>query len=838
MLAAARLSARRLALGCTLHMSKTIPRSLLRNLVLLLIPSAIIAAPQSGTPQSAIPQRSLTFEDILRWKIASAPRISPDGKKIAFLLSENNLEKSKALMHLWWVDTETKQTRRLTHLDEVVADHQWSPDGRWLGFISGRTVDGNAKSQVWLLPVDGGEAFPITRGPEDVEHWRWSPDSKSIYFVAAEPQSETHAAWKKKQQEQKIDTVTVDADRARNQIFRVSTATQVAEIIFAGDLGLSEIWPSPDGKWLLYSANRTGDPDHESAHNLWLLDLATRAVKPLVERGGQERSVVWSSDSSRIAFLAPRDEKLRYSQEEIFTMPIASLGVRPEPARLSKEFVGSAESLHWPAGNTLWFAAAVGAGNRVFALNAADGSVRATSNPAVFLTDVTWTPDGSAAAGLVESPTSLPEIAYWRNGTAQIEPQTLTTLNPQLKEFALGAQEVVRWKSRDGKEIEGVLIRPVGYDPTKKYPLLLDIHGGPYGRRSNTLNTGNLPQAWAARGWLVLQPNFRGSSGYGHEFGLGNRGDIGGRDYEDIISGVDFAIAQGWADPQRLAVMGESYGGYMTNWIIGHTQRFRAAVSAFGLFSLFTDFSNSSYPSWETDYLAKFYWEDFELYMNRSPQKFVQQMQTPVLILHGDADDNTFISNSKEMYQALKLLGRTVKFVRFPREGHGFTEPQHVLARFRETASWLETHTPGFATDARAAVEGVTGGGWELRVVETRIAENYAGVKPKGKFVEVTLLLRNAARTDGRYSVLVFDNAGGDVSLNAAGRTFYPEGIVSETLGQKLLAKSSSQVLAAQPESPGTGATLAFMVAFDLPADVREVTLRIKDFPPIKLTLW
>ncbi len=794
------------------------------------------ARAQAKTPSPQSPAapagRSLTFEDILGWKLADRPRISPDGKKIAFLLSENDLEKSRALVHLWWVDAESKQTRRVTHLDEVVADPQWSPDGRWLGFVSGRTVDGNAQPHIWLLPVDGGEAFPLTRGAEAVQHWSWAPDGKSVYFVTREPEPEAAAALKEKNKARKIDTVVVEGQKLRNQVWRVVVDTQQAERIFAGDLGLAEIYPSPDGRWLAYRTNHTGDPDHDWRYDVWLLDLSTRQAKALVERGGSERSIVWSPDSARVAFLAPRDEKLRYSQEEIFIQPVVWQGPRPEPQRVTKTFVGSMEDLQWTKANQISFAAAVGAGNRIFHVDPADGVARPGSSDAIFLAAPHWTPDGAAAAALLEGSASLPEIALVSGAAG--EAQKLTDLNPQLKQFALGAQEVVRWKSKDGKEIEGVLIRPAGWDPAKKYPLLLDIHGGPYGRRSNTLNTGNLPQAWAARGWLVLQPNFRGSSGYGHEFGLANRGDIGGRDFEDIMAGVDYALAQGWADPERLAVMGESYGGYMTNWIIGHTQRFRAAVSSFGLFSLFTDFSNSSYPSWEMDYLGKFYWEDFQLFQDRSPQKFVQQMQTPVLILHGEADDNTFIANSQEMHQALKLLARKVKFVRFPREGHGFVEPQHVLARFRETASWLETHVPGFSNEARAAVEGVRSGPWELRVVETRVVEDYAGLKPKGFFAEVTLLLRSVEPVEGRFGILIFDNAGGDVTLAGEGRAFYPEGVVTETLGQKALVKSGSQVVAAIPEKGGATA-LALTLAFDLPAGAREALLKIKEFPPIPI---
>jgi dipeptidyl aminopeptidase/acylaminoacyl peptidase len=810
-------------------------RTLAVMLALCVPPAATLAQTPSAAASVA---KRLSFEDILRWKLPSKPVISPDGQRIAFLLTENEMEPSRVLVHLWWVHSETRQVRRLTHLDEVVAAPRWSPDGRWLGFVSGRGVDGKQKPQVWLLPVDGGEAFPLTRAPEGVLYWNWSGDGKAVFYVTHEAASTATASLREKLQREKKDTVVVEEEKLRQEIWRTSVESQEAERLSAGDFGLDEIYPSPDGKWLIYRANGTGDPDHDTRNNLWLFDAATRKARPLVERVGLERSIVWSADSTRVAFLAPREAALRYSQEEIFLMPVAWTGTRPEPQRLTRDFAGSIEGLRWPRGSAIFFAAEIRTGSRLFQVDTTDGIVRPASGETHYLSALDCTPDGAACAGLLETSATLPEIAVIRQA-AGAEPQKLSDLNPQLKEFALGAQEVVRWKSKDGREIEGVLLRPVAGDPLKKQPLLLDIHGGPYGRRGNTLTTGNLSQAWAARGWLVLQPNFRGSSGYGHEFGLGSRGDIGGRDYEDIMSGVDYIIAQGWADPERMAVMGESYGGYMTNWIIGHGQRFRAAVSAFGLFSLLTDFSNSAYPSWENDYLGKFYWQDLPLFMDRSPQKFVQQMQTPALILHGEADENTFIANSQEMYQALKLLGRTVRFVRFPREGHGFIEPQHVLARFRETAAWIERHVPGF-DEGGTLVSGdrVHQGGWELRVAEVLASDSLAGVKPHGRWLEVAIVLRAVEPTGGRTSILVFDNAGGEVSLLGSGRVFYPEGLVSETLGEKLLVKAGGgQVLAAVPDKDGRHTTLAFRVAFDLPADVREVVLKLKEFPGLRVTV-
>jgi len=810
------------------------------SLLAAVILEFVLAAGALGQtrPAPSASGHRLTIEDALRWRLAANPVISPDSKRIAYLVSENDFEKSRAITQLWWVETDTKQVRRLTHSDAGAAAPRWSPDGRWLAFLSARGEDEKKrKPQVWLLSVAGGEALQLTSAPEGVLHYRWSPDAKAIYYSAREPLAAPAAALREQKQKVRDDARVVDEEKPRREIWRVPLDTPRAVRLFPGDLGLDDFEPSPDGRWLVYRTNYTGDPDHTQRFDLWLLDLSTRRAMQLTRRAGQERAPVWSPDSARVAFLAPRVPEIAYAQEEVFVVPAAFPAEQPDPQRLTKDFSGAIERLNWPAGSEsgIYFAAGVRVGNRLFRLNPADGSVRPASPENLYLTNADCSPDGAACAALQEGPDALPEVVILRPASA---PQPLTSLNPQLKTFALGPQELITWKSKDGLEIEGVVVKPPDWQPDKKYPLLLDIHGGPFGRRSNTLTTGELPpQVWAARGWLVLQPNFRGSSAYGHDFGIANRGDIGGKDFEDILAGVDAVIARGWVDSERMAVMGGSYGGYMTNWIIGQSNRFKAAVSMFGIFSLITDFSNSDFPSWETDYLKQFYWENLQIYLDRSPMKNITKMTTPVLILHGDEDPNTFIANSKELYQALKALGRTVKFVRFPREGHGFEEPNHRIEQVRQIAAWLDRHVLGDDARLRVQSEAVRGDPWELRVAAVRTPESYAGVKPSGRFVEVELLIRAAVPTDERFSLLIFDNAGSEVTLVAPDRTLFPLGVAAESLGQRALAKSSAQVVALVPDRDGQHSALAVAVVFDAPATAREFILKVKDFPPVRIQL-
>ncbi|MGH9815796.1 MAG: S9 family peptidase [Candidatus Acidiferrales bacterium] len=823
-------------------------------LVLLLLwvhPAATQTAPASAT-------KRLTIDDVLAWRIASSPAISPDGRRALFLIDENDFEKSEVVTQLWWVDTASKDTRRLTHTDGRLGTPRWSPDGQWISFLAARGSEPDAElAQVWLLSASGGEAFPLTEAPEGVLHYAWAPDSSAIYYLAPAPPPDAIRALRERRQEQKADHVVVDEERLRREFWRVVIEGQDAERIYAGDPGVDEFAVSPDGRSIVFRSNGTGDPDDDARYNLSLLDIAAKRARPLTTRDGQERSAVWSPDGARIAFLAPRDPAITYSQEEVFVLPApaataaranarAGASKPAEPQRLTRDFAGAIEDLNWPKGNSIFFAAAVRTGNRLYTLDASTGAVTPASAEKSYVTDAHWNADGSSCIALTEGPHALPEVAMLHITSSAVEPQPLTDLNPQLKEFALGAQDVIRWKAEDGLEIEAILTKPVGWQAAEKYPLLLDVHGGPHNRRANTMTTGHFAQLFAAHGWLVLQPNFRGSSAYGHEFGIANRGDLGGKDADDILAGVDFVIAQGLADPERLAVMGESYGGYMTNWLIARTRRFRAAASLFGIFNFITDYSNSEISSWERDYLGKYYWEDLDLYLDRSPAKFAAQIETPVLILHGDADTNTFISNSQEMYRALRALGRTVRFLRFPREGHGFTEPHHVRTQYEEILAWLGEHALGRdAARPRTATEPARSGAWELRVAGVQSPENYAGIAPKGAFVEVELLIRALEPVRERFSLLLFNNSGSEVSLQAlssagtaeAAGSIYPEGIVAETLGQRVLVKSQAQVAAMQPDTDGAHAALAVIVAFDAPAGARHFLLRVKDFPPVRIDL-
>jgi len=298
---------------------------------------------------------------------------------------------------------------------------------------------------------------------------------------------------------------------------------------------------------------------------------------------------------------------------------------------------------------------------------------------------------------LWEDATHLPEIATLKKDKQQL----LTNYSDQLKPFDTGSIQQYSWKSVDGKTIEGLLFTPPNFDKNKKYPLILTVHGGPYGRFEQNYYQYYFPQMYTSRGYVVFAPNPRGGSGYGDAFSKAiwhkKGGHMGGIDYQDIMSGVDALIQDGFVDSTRMGVVGGSYGGYMTNWIISQTNRFSAAVSMYGIFSLFTDWSNSWQPSWEKMYFGEYYWEQpinmENPFVKYSPAFYVTNIHTPVLILHGTKDKYTNLSNSQEMYQALHTLGREVKFVVYSGEHHGLSRwPNDRRDIYRRALQWFDTH--------------------------------------------------------------------------------------------------------------------------------------------------
>ena len=495
--------------------------------------------------------------------------------------------------------------------------------------------------------------------------------------------------------------------------------------------------------------------------------------------------------------------------------------------------------------------------------------------------DLACDPGGRSLAYVQESATALPEI-FLRDEHGQAH--QLTQLNADFaKNYLLPRQEVVSWTSPDGLAIEGVLTLPEGEEKEKRrrgeeenqeaveaqstpnsqlstpYPLIVQIHGGPKGRSTNTLQNYSMAPVWAAEGYAVLRPNFRGSEGYGNDFAVANRRDLGGGDFNDIMAGVDWCIAQSIADPKKLGVMGGSYGGYMTNWAIGHTNRFKAAVSMFGIFHLQTDYSNSELSRWENDYAGAYYWEDPEIYRRMSPGTYLDAIQTPTLIIHGDEDSNTFISNSKELYQALRHRGVTAQFVHYPREGHGVREPNHKMDEMRRCFVWMDKYVRNGGQNPAVYRIGDRvpnpNGLLELCVTRCDLPTFVGQPKPVKDAPHPTQLLEvvfTLSNKDPREHVPPLQLPLGTIrleeekekrrkgeeetsTLNSQLSTLNPVGIALDVLGGKVLVEGEHLRVTQHPDEETGQLAFGCALVYRIPKTQSVGLLHVLDFPPVRV---
>ncbi|MHC9538649.1 MAG: prolyl oligopeptidase family serine peptidase [Vulcanimicrobiota bacterium] len=789
-------------------------------LLLLLLTShvAAIEKKDSGT--------LLTMKDILSIKNIQEVKISRDGARIVFTVTESDFDESSIVSHLYTL--KDGRAFRLTTGKEGEKEPKWSSDGRWIAFLSDRPGEksGEECTQLWVLPASGGEARQLTDEKEDVTDFDWMPDGRSLLYLAGESFTEPLKSFREKEKEKKIDGTVEDREKHNIAIHKVETESGDVSILHHGDYGIEEIRVSPDGKWAAFTSNRTGDPDDEALRDIWLLSLDKKTVRVLTTREGRESEIAWSPDSRTVAFSGYSMPLLDFSRKDIFLADISTGAV--------KDLTGPSDisvlEYCWPRqGSGIYWSGEKGVYTPIYRTSVSDGTVTMVTSPAVNCGnfDVDVSGFGLRVIAVNEDGKSAPELCELSGKTLK----PLTDLNAWMKDKKTARQDVVRWKAGDGKEIEGVLTYPVDYKEGKRYPLIVVVHGGPYGRAVNTLQDRD-NQPLAASGYAVFVPNYRGSAGYGEAFSTEIRGDIMKKEFSDVMSGIDSLISKGTADPERLGITGGSYGGYMTNWAVTQTDRFKAGVSLYGIFSLIGDMCNSKIPTFEKDYIGGWYWEAPELYLKSSPFYHAAKINTPVLILHGDDDDNTFLSNSQELYTTLKKMGKTVEFVHYPREGHGFYEPNHLLDAFYRTKEWFDR----FVKKERAAYrlgEPVENQGKTLRVLSVENVDDYCGITARGRFIEVRAMIEDTGRNDSEMVVTIAGNSGSEITLRHGDGIIYPAGVPVKMEGEKVLLRGERSRIAIQNVNDEPKKALPFSAAFDLPDSVHSFELRVKDFPPL-----
>jgi dipeptidyl aminopeptidase/acylaminoacyl peptidase len=640
-----------------------------------------------------------TTEQALQVRLVDGARPSPDGMWVVYTQTRQIMdsEKSESNTQVWLARADGSRRVQLTHGERSSFSPSFSPDGAWVYFTSSRL----GANQVWRIPVDGGEAEQITNLKDGVASYVLSPNGKQVAFTAHEPDAAIEIAKKEKR-----DFVVVD-ERPPNSALYVILAEADAQDkrahrkIASGDYhvggGLTTLAPmawSPDSRSIAFTHTKRPEAEYWTTADISEVEVESGVVKPLAATGASESEPFYSPDGRWIVFQ-------RSSNPPRWAID-GHLMLLPRSGGAARELAATFDQWPWIVGwdaasRNILFLEGRGTKGVLYAmpLNGPPTVVFAPEEgvfTAVTLA-VSLNAAGTHVAYSLSSPSEAPEV--YAMPLAARKPVQVSRANTALPKWEFPKTEVLRWKSKDGLLIEGLLTYPGGYEAGKKYPLLLNIHGGPAGAFYESFigGPGIHPLATlAGKGYAILRPNPRGSSGYGRKFRFANENDWGGRDYEDVMAGVDAVIAKGVADPERLGVMGWSYGGFMTSWIIGHTKRFKAAVAGAAVTNLWSYTGTSDSLSFVPDFFKGEPWQVFEKYRAHSPMTYAGAMKTPTLILHGQVDLRVPISQGYELFNALKRQGVPVKMVTYPRMPHGPTEPKFMLDIMNRHVEWMDQY--------------------------------------------------------------------------------------------------------------------------------------------------
>ncbi len=630
-------------------------------------------------------RRAWTPELQMQVKRVNQVAVSPNGRRVAIVVAEAMMdgEKSEWLSQIHVADTDGTRRFQLTRGDKSSTLARWSPDSESIAFVSSR----NDKPAIWRIHLGGGEAERITEEKGAISQLAWSPDGKSIAFVMEDPKTDEEERAAK----EKRDWRTLDENLKFARLYVVpietSAGPRIARRQTPANYSVVDFAWSPEGQFIVFSHKPTSSPDDWVMSDLSMVSVSDGEVKPLAATAAAEQSPRYSPDGKWIAFVKS-DTPPSWAFASTLQVVAATDGTARSLADtpdLQPRIVG------WSSdGSRVYVSEAQGTWVRLFAVPT-DGKPPVAVGPERMMMSNPSVNLGGTMIGFTSQTADRAPEAFVAALEGGFNPTQVTNVQT-VGEVAVGSSEAITWRAPDGLEIEGILTYPVDYQRGSRVPLLVIVHGGPTGVFTQTFIGAASPYpiaAFSSNGFAVLRCNVRGSSGYGSKFRHSNLGDWGGGDYRDIMAGVDHVIQMGVADPDRLGVMGWSYGGYMTSWIVTQTKRFKAASVGAGVTNLMSFTGTADIPGFLPFYFGGEHWETFEAWRGHSAMFNIKGVTTPTLIQHGEADLRVPVSQGYEFYNALKRQGVVTKMTVYPRQPHSFEEPKMTLDAARANLDWF-----------------------------------------------------------------------------------------------------------------------------------------------------
>ncbi len=656
----------------------------LRRLPVLVV-AALVFASSLALAQE---KRALTFLDTVELPTIQDPQLSPDGKQILFVMDKPDWKANRRIGHIYRIGTDGANQTQLTFGERGESNPRWSPGGKTIAFTARRDAD--THNQIYLLSVDGGEARRLTNhsvAPStQIGNLTWSPDSLTIYFTASDAKS----ADEREKDRLQDDVYAFEENNFKQRhLWTTDLEGQTKRITEAADWSVGAYELSGDGRRI--AMTRTPSPllEFMARTELWVMDATGGNALQLTKNTVAESGAALSPDGSTVLFTADANEQFEtYYNDKLFLIPAAGGTARV----LLPDFAYQVENASWSKdGKSIYFTANMGIHNEVFRVDVASKQVTPITKGEHNLQGWAFSGDAGLHVFTRNTPQRPSEIYTLAAGG---EPKRVTAVFDQaVNTFKIARQERLAWKGQDGVTVEGLLYYPIDYKAGQKYPLIVITHGGP--ASSDRFGFSSDVQVYAGKGYAVLKPNYRGSTGYGDAFLRDMVNGYFKQAHLDVMTGTDAVIAMGLADPNRLVKMGWSAGGHMTNKIITFTDRFKVASSGAGAANWISMYAQSDHRAFRTPWFGGTPWQanaPIDMYWNHSPLKDVAKVKTPTIFLVGEQDPRVPMPQSVEMYRALKSNGVPTHLYVAPREGHGWSELRHRLFKLQIEMEWFEKH--------------------------------------------------------------------------------------------------------------------------------------------------